>query len=263
MYGYIYKTTNLINNKIYIGQHISASFDLKYFGSGIKITAALKKYGEENFCCEILEECPSMDSLNDREFYWINHLQSCNPKIGYNIKLGGNNAPHSEEIKQKISKGNKGKKRSPEYIEQMRQRQMGNHYNKSCNKDRVRMHKGSDQKFVASNEIQYYLSQGYVFGVAEDTLANLKAQAAEKYSSGSYMNRNGEVRYFTEEQIPKLLEEGWNLGKGSYPSDRGANISKGKKGAIRIINREGQIKYINPEKLPLYIDMGFEKFCKN
>lgn len=263
MYGYIYKTTNLINNKIYIGQHISASFDLKYFGSGIRIVAALKKYGKENFHCEILEECASMESLNDREFYWINHFQSCNPEIGYNIKLGGNNAPHSEEIKQKISKGNKGKKRSPEYIEQMRQRQIGNHNNGGCNKGRVKMHKGSDQKFVTPEKIQYYLSQGYTFGVSESTTVNLKAQAAEKYGSGSYMNKDGEVKYFAEELIPELLEEGWNLGKGNYPPERGANVSKGKKGAVKIINKEGQVKYVSPEKLSLYIDMGFERTHKN
>ena len=34
MFGYIYKTTNLLNNKIYIGQHKSELFDTKYFGSG-------------------------------------------------------------------------------------------------------------------------------------------------------------------------------------------------------------------------------------
>ena len=41
-YGYIYKTTNLINNKIYIGQHKSTEFDANYMGSGIAIKAAFK-----------------------------------------------------------------------------------------------------------------------------------------------------------------------------------------------------------------------------
>lgn len=43
MYGYIYKTTNLINNKIYIGQHKHEKFDIKYFGSGYALVNAIKK----------------------------------------------------------------------------------------------------------------------------------------------------------------------------------------------------------------------------
>lgn len=51
MYGYIYKTTNLINNKIYIGQHKvkEEKIDNSYYGSGKLIIQAIKKYGKENF----------------------------------------------------------------------------------------------------------------------------------------------------------------------------------------------------------------------
>lgn len=45
MYGYIYQTTNLINNKIYIGQHHSDVFDESYKGSRKLILRAIKKYG--------------------------------------------------------------------------------------------------------------------------------------------------------------------------------------------------------------------------
>ena len=52
---YIYKTTNLINGKIYIGQSIR-KFSKSYLGSGVKILNAIKKYGKENFKVEILED---------------------------------------------------------------------------------------------------------------------------------------------------------------------------------------------------------------
>ena len=57
MYGYIYKTTNLINGKIYVGQHKCSknSIDESYIGSGIYLKHAIEYYGKNNFKCEILE----------------------------------------------------------------------------------------------------------------------------------------------------------------------------------------------------------------
>ena len=49
MYGYIYKTTNKINNKSYIGQHTAKQFEPeKYIGSGSLLLKAVSKYGREN-----------------------------------------------------------------------------------------------------------------------------------------------------------------------------------------------------------------------
>ncbi|HFD2044731.1 TPA: hypothetical protein ACF2DM_001554 [Clostridium perfringens] len=89
MYGYIYKTTNLLNKKIYIGQHKCRVFDSDYYGSGSWFLSVFKKYGKENFICEIIEECENQKSLNEREIYWIEHFQSRNPSIGYNLAKGG------------------------------------------------------------------------------------------------------------------------------------------------------------------------------
>lgn len=82
MYGYIYKTTNLKNTKIYIGKHKSNSFDFNYYGSGKIIRSAFKKYGKDSFKVELLEECESLEELNTKERYWISKLDSRNPKIG-------------------------------------------------------------------------------------------------------------------------------------------------------------------------------------
>jgi group I intron endonuclease len=82
----IYKTTNLINNKIYIGQ--DSKNNPKYLGSGLILKKAIKKYGEKNFKKEILEHCINQDELNEREKYWIKELNSIVPN-GYNITDGG------------------------------------------------------------------------------------------------------------------------------------------------------------------------------
>lgn len=54
MIGYIYKTTNLINKKIYIGQHTADKFDTNYLGSGLLITKAINEHGKANFKAELL-----------------------------------------------------------------------------------------------------------------------------------------------------------------------------------------------------------------
>ena len=56
MYGYIYKTTNLLNNLIYIGQKHADHFIPTYLGSGKLIKRAIKKDGAANFKVELLEE---------------------------------------------------------------------------------------------------------------------------------------------------------------------------------------------------------------
>lgn len=91
MYGYIYKTTNLINNKIYIGQHRYnlPILDEKYLGSGKLILEAINKYGKENFSCKLLEICETEKELNDKEIYWISFYNSTDTEIGYNISQGG------------------------------------------------------------------------------------------------------------------------------------------------------------------------------
>jgi hypothetical protein len=83
----IYKTTNLINKKIYIGQ--DSKNDPNYLGSGKALKRAIKKHSKANFIKEIIENCNDKDELNKREIYWINELNSTNKKIGYNISKGG------------------------------------------------------------------------------------------------------------------------------------------------------------------------------
>lgn len=84
----IYKITNTVNNKIYIGKN--STNDMNYMGSGVILEKVKKKYGIDNLVKEIIEICADEEILNEREKYWIKKLNATNKKIGYNIAEGGN-----------------------------------------------------------------------------------------------------------------------------------------------------------------------------
>lgn len=95
MKGFIYKITNKINGKSYIGQTIQNVKERFYQHCATKcsqailnmvIHKAINKYGKSNFTIEVIEEVESTN-LNDRERYWIRYYDSHNN--GYNSTEGG------------------------------------------------------------------------------------------------------------------------------------------------------------------------------
>ena len=105
---YIYKTTNTLNGKIYIGlstRKVEDSTD--YYGSGTLFYRSLKKYGKENFTKEILvRDIEDKKQLAQLEIDHIKEYNSTDKNIGYNLTLGG--------------EGTLGIKHTPETIEKIR-----------------------------------------------------------------------------------------------------------------------------------------------
>lgn len=85
--GFIYKTTNLVSGKIYVGQ-CSNDPKEKYLGSGVALLDAIAKYGKEKFKRVIIEYAAQED-LDWLEEYWIEKLDAMNPEVGYNLQPGG------------------------------------------------------------------------------------------------------------------------------------------------------------------------------
>lgn len=104
----VYKYTNLINDKIYIGQ-TKYSLEERAKKDGINYKGskyfyrAIQKYGWDKFVPEILKDNLTQEEANEWEEYYIKLFDSINPLIGYNIRSGGNNSELSEEAKQIIS----------------------------------------------------------------------------------------------------------------------------------------------------------------
>lgn len=133
--GYIYKITNLINGKIYIGKSTRCDpYHLKtYFGSGIVIDLARKKYGKENFKKEILEmiSFEDEDELDALEIAYIKKYDAMNEAIGYNRSTGGEGGAGviaTPERKKKISDALRGKPKSTDSVEKMKRTEFSKNY---------------------------------------------------------------------------------------------------------------------------------------
>lgn len=93
--GFIYKITNKVNNKVYVGQ-TNRSLEIRWrehkSRAGCHYTShlysAMDKYGIDNFIFEKIEEVAE-DYLDDREKFWIEYYDSSNPQKGYNLTIGG------------------------------------------------------------------------------------------------------------------------------------------------------------------------------
>lgn len=138
MTGYIYKITNNINNKVYIGQTINIEkrwYKHQYLAkTGFKrhLYEAMRKYGIDNFSIEIIEECDA-DVLDDRERYWINQYKSFDRCYGYNKSFGGEGGDtwtlnnHKEATSMLLSQKLKGKRHSEESYKRAALKRVGQH----------------------------------------------------------------------------------------------------------------------------------------
>lgn len=110
-YGIIYKVTNKINNKVYIGQTIKSLSDRrkKHFtcskDSNYYFHKALRKYDDVVFIWEVIEMCQSKEELDEMEFHYIKQYNSFGSG-GYNLTFGGEGfvGKHSKSTKTLLSK---------------------------------------------------------------------------------------------------------------------------------------------------------------
>lgn len=141
----IYKITNVVDNKIYIGCASNVRtrknghlHDLKNnYHKNSYLQNAWNKHGEVNFKFEVVELC-DIKLLHEKEHFWVSYYNALDRNIGYNLKPTDPNgcSIHSEETKEKLRQANKGKKPSAHCIQKLKERTLSSEHKEIMRKSR-------------------------------------------------------------------------------------------------------------------------------
>ncbi len=231
----IYKITNQINGKCYIGKSETLPKRLSIHYSSIKggwhrnkhLQAAWNKYGEENFTVCILEILDENEDINEREKYYISLYKSYDPNYGYNLTMGGDGGNSyvdcmTEEEKEKHYKKHK-------------ELRMGE---KNCNYGKHLYTDGIEMKYLTEDEITEYEKKGWYKG------------ANESFKKGCRERTKGTNNPFygkkhSPETVQKIMD-----------TKRKNNVSQ--KGKIRCYKENVNI-LISPEQLDQYLKDGWKQ----
>lgn len=159
----IYKITNKITGKCYIGQTVQTLqrrwYKHLHNNRCPAMRDAIKKYGEENFTIEVIDTAETIDELNEKEIYWISFFNSLVPN-GYNLQSGGKNCRCAESTKQKLSILNSGANNP--------------NYGKPRNKEAVRKTSEALKGVPLNEEHKKRLSESHIGMVNECLLKRVK-----------------------------------------------------------------------------------------
>lgn len=206
--GVIYKVTNLINGKIYIGQtinykrrhkdHLSPRYIKK--DNAAYFHKALNCHGEKNFIWEIIDTGSSYEELNKKESAYILQFNSIAPN-GYNCNYGGNNKAFSESSRQKQSLSQKNRFLNPEQRKE-----------RSRLQSPITKKMWDDPEYLKRKDVKRYKAVDDIIEIAKQYryYADFVRESSSAYVVA---HRNGwldKIRPLFKEKKPV-----WNKGKGS------------------------------------------------
>jgi len=235
----IYKITNLLNGKIYVGRTKKTDIS-KYWGSGTAIRMAIKKLGISSFKKEIIEVCSSIQETKEREIYWIDKLNSCYPN-GYNLSKGGEDGEWfellTEEEKQKhiqlSAERSKKKWQDEQYsknvVEAVRKV-------RSTDESRQRS-KEAINKLWESEQYRKNHSEAVKAAMTDEYKTNMANTLKDKYMDPELRKKVGDAVRLAHEKDPTIRERqskaNKGIKKGPMSEETKLKLSESKKGKKR------------------------------
>jgi hypothetical protein len=196
----IYKTTNLLNNKYYIGCHQTDNLNDGYLGSGKHLKYAIKKYGKNNFKFEIMYSLSSKEEMFELERNIVNEDFINNP-LTYNLKIGGSGGNPG------IVGAFKGKKHSDETKEKQRQSSL-----KQITTDEKRKKLSINNAMKNDPAIRKKVSESLTGRTCSDVHCKRVAEA----NLGTILINNGTIaKRIPKDELAKYKNTEWS--KGGLP----------------------------------------------
>lgn len=216
---YVYKITNSINNKVYVGRTIR-SIEQRYKehlqslenGDTRHLYSAMRKYGANNFKIELIEECSTLDEMIEKEAYYCELLEAYTK--GYNMTTAGEINPMECE---KARTSHKRKMQSAEVKSKISETMKRIRANSPKT---ISIHKGKIGKRISSEELDYYINNGWELG------SNLKGKI-RIYNKTTFNETS-----VWQEELEHYLETGWALGgkPNRISPDHAAKLAASHKG---------------------------------
>lgn len=230
----IYKITNIINQKCYIGQSTDLIQRIRKHiktlvngtNSNEHLQNAYNKYGQGNFTIEIIEEC-DIENLDNREIFWIDYYKSYDSQFGYNKTKGGTGGNGYFEL------CNEDEKNCIKLKKSERVSGINNpNYGMNCYTDGIVI------KYIKDDEIELYESQGWRPGVP-DFVREKERIANTGPANGFYGKKHSDE---TKQKLSdnRTGDKNWNFGKVIY-------------------HKDNEQKYVDPTEIEYYETNGWIK----
>lgn len=209
-------------------------------GINTKLYRAIRKYGWEKFDKHIIEECLE-DELNDKEIYWIEHLDTY--KHGYNMTLGGEGVRffgeengmfgrhHTEESKQKMSRNHKGttswlkgkhlpeeaKRKISETLKGKPSWNKGKPWSEETKRKMSESRKGKPNNKLKgrhlSTERKTKISELVKISMRSEEIRNKCRQGGYNTIGRIWINNGETTKRVKDEELNNYLSNGWKLGR--------------------------------------------------
>lgn len=217
-YFVVYRVTNKLNNRVYVGVHKTADINDRYFGSGVAISAAIKKYGEANFEKETLAVFDNADEMFAMEAEIVNEAFVVD-KTTYNMQLGGGCYPDrdghrtSEEVSAAARKAAVASNRA-----RHKRRQCDPEYDERCRANSSRAIKAALAKKDCSGENASFYGKRH----SAETRAKMRVSAKGKHTGEKnsqygtcwiFSNKEKRSKRIKRDELDDHLRRGWEKGR--------------------------------------------------
>lgn len=216
-YHYFYKITNLINNKYYYGVHSTNNLNDGYMGSGKRITAAIKKYGIENFSKEILKFFDSRLEMFEYEHLIVNEEILKDPQC-YNLVIGGIGYSHTESLFNGVpiltDNGKTWKNISKEEYYKNKEKYITTTKNKITVKDKlgkIYCVDKTDERYLSGDLVPIWNGKRH----REESKEKIRNTMTPKDSKNPrvWVSKDGKFKYLRKELLEEYLNNGWIRGR--------------------------------------------------